>query len=223
MAARRQGKADGRRDAGREAGGRGPTTYGYARVSSRGQNLARQLDALAAAGVEPGNVFQDKASGRDFERPAWRRLVATLRAGDTLVVGSIDRLGRNYDEILEAWRALTKGVGADVVVLDMPLLDTRVRPGDVTGSFIADLVLQILSYVAQVERESIRRRQAEGIAAAQARGVHCGRPAIPRPAAYARTREDYLGGHLTRAEAARRLCVSATTFDKWLRQDAETA
>ena len=223
MAARRQGKADGRRDAGREAGGRGPTTYGYARVSSRGQNLARQLDALAAAGVEPGNVFQDKASGRDFERPAWRRLVATLRAGDTLVVGSIDRLGRNYDEILEAWRALTKGVGADVVVLDMPLLDTRVRPGDVTGSFIADLVLQILSYVAQVERESIRRRQAEGIAAAQARGVHCGRPAIPRPAAYARTREDYLGGHLTRAEAARRLGVSATTFDKWLRQDAETA
>ena len=219
MAARRQGKADGRRDAGREAGGRGPTTYGYARVSSRDQNLARQLDALAAAGVEAANVYRDKASGRDFERPAWRALVGELRAGDTLVVGSIDRLGRDYDEILETWRTLTKELGVDVVVLDMPLLDTRVRPGDVTGAFVADLVLQILSYVAQVERESIRQRQAEGIAAAKARGVHCGRPAIPRPAAWRRTRDSYLDGHLTRAEAARRLGVSVTTFDKWVRQD----
>ena len=224
MATGKKGKAAcGGDGAGEASGGRGPTTYGYARVSTRDQNLARQLDALAAAGVDPSNVYADKASGKDFERPAWQALMGALRAGDTLVVGSIDRLGRDYDEILETWRTLTKELGVDVAVLDMPLLDTRVRPGDVTGAFVADLVLQILSYVAQVERESIRQRQAEGIAAAKARDVHCGRPAIPRPAAYARTREDYLGGHLTRAEAARRLGVSATTFDKWLRQDAETA
>ena len=232
MAARgRGGATGGKGGASREArGGRGregrtaedrraPVTYGYARVSTRDQNQARQRDALAAAGVDAANVYRDKASGKDFARPAWRALVGELRAGDTLVVGSIDRLGRDYDEILETWRTLTKELGVDVVVLDMPLLDTRVRPGDVTGAFVADLVLQILSYVAQVERESIRQRQAEGIAAAKARGVHCGRPPIPRPAAYGRTRDACLAGHLTRAEAARRLGVSVTTFDKWVRQD----
>ena len=142
-----------------------------------------------------------------------------LRAGDVLIVTSIDRLGRDYDEIIEERRGITRDKGAHVVVLDMPLLDTRERPGDVTGVLIAGIVLQLLSYVAQVERESILRRQAEGIAAAKARGVHCGRPAIERPACFARTRDDYLGGRITRGEAALLLGVSVSTFDKWLRAE----
>ena len=198
----------------------GTKTYGYARVSSREQNLDRQLDALAAAGVEAANVYADHASGKDFERPAYKRLLRRLRAGDLLVVKSIDRLGRNYEEIQDAWRDLTKRRGVDVVVLDMPLLDTRVGPEGLTGTFIADLVLQILSYVAQVERESIRQRQAEGIASAKARGVRFGRPAIERPGSYAANRRAYLEGHITRREAAARLGVSVSTFDRWLAQDA---
>ena len=151
-------------------------TYGYARVSSRDQNPSRQLDAFSKLGLPPERVFCDKASGKNFERPQYRRLVRRLREGDLVVVKSIDRLGRNYDEIIEEWRRITKVKRADIVVLDMPLLDTRAKPDDVTGAFIADLVLQILSYVAQVERENIRQRQAEGIAAAKARGVKFGRP-----------------------------------------------
>lgn len=148
-----------------------PKTYAYARVSSRDQNLSRQLDAFAEAGVERTCVFADKASGKDFARPEYRRLLRRLRAGDTLYIASIDRLGRNYNEIIEQWRIITKEKGVEVVVLDMPLLDTRERPDNVTGAFIADIVLQLLSYVAQIERESIHRRQAEGIEAARARGV----------------------------------------------------
>ena len=150
------------------------TVYGYARVSSRDQNLNRQLDALSAYGVEPANVFADRASGKDFDRPQYRELLHALASGDVLVVLSIDRLGRNYSEILEEWRRITKELGAAIVVLDMPLLDTRARDcggSDVTSTLIADIVLQLLSYVAQVERENIHRRQAEGIAAARARGV----------------------------------------------------
>lgn len=156
-----------------------PTTYGYARVSTREQNLDRQLDALAEAGVPSANILADKASGKDFDRPAWTRLMKRLKAGDVLVVKSIDRLGRSYADILEQWRLLTKERGVDVVVLDIPLLDTRASgaEGGVTRTFIADLMLQLLSYVAEVERENIRARQAEGIAAAHARGVHMGRPA----------------------------------------------
>ena len=194
-------------------------TYGYARVSSKEQNLDRQLDALAEFGLGEGQVFADKASGKDFKRPQWKRLMRRLHAGDVLVVKSIDRLGRSYEEIIDEWRRITKEKGAHVVVLDMPLLDTRERPDNVTGAFIADLVLQLLSYVAQIERENIRQRQAEGIAAAKARGVRFGRPAKKRPGCYKATKESYLGGHITRGEAATRMGVSPNTFDKWLRED----
>ena len=200
---------------------RKPATYGYARVSTREQNLDRQLAALARAGVPGVNVFCDKASGKDFERPAWKRLMARLHAGDVIVVKSIDRLGRSYDEILAQWRMLTKERGADIVVLDIPLLDTRVAGAGLTKTFIADVVLQLLSYVAEMERENIRSRQAEGIAAAHARGVHMGRPAKKRPSNYAQVKMAYEEGRLTRAEAAVRLKVSVSTFDRWLRADRE--
>lgn len=197
--------------------------YGYARVSARDQNLARQLDALQQFGVPPANIFTDHASGKDFERPAWRQLIGMLAPGDVLVVKSIDRFGRNYDEIQDEWRRIVKACGAAVVVLDMPLLDTRQRDGDVTSALIADIVLQLLSYVAQVERENIKQRQAEGIAAARARGVRLGRPKKPRPRTYARLREDYLHGEITRLEAAKRLRISPRTFDAWLAEDASRA
>lgn len=155
-------------------------TYGYARVSSTDQNELRQLLALHAKSIPTENIFVDKQSGRDFIRPQYAELILRLREGDLLYVLSIDRLGRNYNEIQEQWRFLTKEIGIDIVVIDMPLLDTR-QGKDLMGTFIADLVLQILSFVAQSERESIRRRQAEGIAAAKARGVRFGRPASPVP------------------------------------------
>ncbi|MDY5661087.1 MAG: recombinase family protein [Coriobacteriales bacterium] len=195
--------------------------YGYVRVSSKDQNLDRQLDALTSFGVEAGMVFADKASGKDFERPEYRRLVGLLEEGDVLVVKSIDRLGRNYEEILAEWRVITKERKAAVVVLDMPLLDTREKPDGLTSVLIADIVLQLLSYVAQVERENIKQRQAEGIAAAQARGVRFGRPRKKRPACYESTKDSYLGGHITRQEAADRMKVCVTTFDRWLKSDRE--
>lgn len=144
--------------------------YGYARVSSRDQNLDRRLVTLAEFGVEAGNIFADKASGKDFDRPEYRWLVETLAEGDVVVIKGIDRLGRNYEEILEEWRVITKERKAAIVVLDMPLLDTRERRDGLTSVLISDIVLQLLSYVAQVERENIKQWQAEGIAAAQARG-----------------------------------------------------
>lgn len=198
-----------------------PRVYGYARVSSREQNLDRQLEALVAFGVAPDDVLADKASGRDFERCAWKALRSRLAPGDVLAVKSIDRLGRDYDEILEQWRWLTREAGCAVVVLDMPLLDTRGQAQGVTGRLIADIVLQLLSYVAQVERESIRQRQAEGIACAKARGVRFGRPRKERPRAYGPARESYVAGRLTKREAAKRCRVSASTFDRWMREDAE--
>ena len=145
--------------------------YGYARVSAKDQKLRRQIDALTGFPVAEERIYADKASGKDFERPEYRKLVKRLRPGDVMVVKSIDRLGRNYDEILEQWRILTKVKRVFVVVLDMPLLDTRNDQHGITGVFLADVVLQLLSYVAQLERENIRQRQAEGIAAARARGV----------------------------------------------------
>ena len=155
--------------------------YGYVRVSTREQNEARQLDALAPYEIPQKNLFVEKKSGKDFNRPVYRRLTKRLRPGDLLILKSIDRLGRDYDEILEEWRHITKEIGADVLILDMPLLDTRAKGRDLTGTFIADLVLQILSYVAQTERENIRQRQMEGIAAAKRQGVKFGRPALPLP------------------------------------------
>lgn len=189
------------------------TMYGYARVSSREQNLDRQLDALRAFGVEDGAVYADKASGKDFERPAWHRLMGALRPGDVLAVKSIDRLGRDYAEILDVWRDVTKARGVFVVVLDMPVLDTREERDGITGVLIADIVLQLLSYVAQIERENIRQRQAEGIAAAKARGVSFGRPRKKRPANYQETREAFWGGRITRKEAAAR-CNIRTSLKK---------
>ena len=197
------------------------TMYGYARVSSREQNLDRQLDALRAFGVEDGAVYADKASGKDFERPAWHRLMGALRPGDVLAVKSIDRLGRDYAEILDVWRDVTKVRGVFVVVLDMPVLDTREERDGITGVLIADIVLQLLSYVAQIERENIRQRQAEGIAAAKARGVSFGCPRKKRPANYGETREAYWGGRITRKEAAARCKVSETTFARWAREDGK--
>ena len=149
--------------------------YGYVRVSTKDQNEDRQRIALAEFPVPEKNIFMDKLSGKDFNRPQYRRLMRKLRSGDCLVVKAIDRLGRNYEEILEQWRIITKEKGVDIVVLDMPLLDTRHTGRDLTGTFVADLVLQILSYVAQTERENIKQRQKEGIAAARLRGVQFGR------------------------------------------------
>ena len=195
-------------------------TYGYARVSARDQNLDRQMDALAAFGVSCEHVFADRASGKDFERPEYRRMLSSLRRGDVVVVKSIDRFGRNYEEILEEWRRITRDEGCAIVVLDMPLLDTREDRG-VTGRLISDIVLQLLSYVAEKERDFIRQRQAEGIAAAQARGVRKGRPPKRRPKSDKATKRAYLDGVITKREAAARLHVSPTTFEKWLAQDKD--
>lgn len=197
------------------------TMYGYARVSSKDQSLDRQLDALERFGVEADKVFADKASGKDFDRPAYRRLVDVLDDGDVVVIGSIDRLGRNNEEVLTEWRIITKERKAAVVVLDMPLLDTREKRDGLTSVLISDIVLQLLSYVAQLERENIRQRQAEGIAAARARGVRFGRPKKKRPACYEATKASYLGGHITRQEAADRMKVCVSTFDRWLKSDLE--
>ena len=156
-------------------------TYGYARVSSKEQNLDRQLNALLEFGVPKNSIFADKASGKDFNRDSYISLMKKLRADDVVIIKSIDRLGRNYEEILNEWRSITKVKKAAIVVLDMPLLDTRKKPDGLTSVLIADIVLQLLSYVAQVERENIRQRQKEGIAAAQSRGIRFGRPKKKRP------------------------------------------
>jgi DNA invertase Pin-like site-specific DNA recombinase len=189
--------------------------YGYARVSTREQNEDRQLVAMEGFGVDKGNVFTDKISGKDFERPAYRRLLKKLKPEDVLVVKSIDRLGRDYGEILEQWRIITKEKQAAIVVLDIPLLDTRQKERDLTGTFIADLVLQILSYVAQQEREFIRQRQAEGIAAAQARGVKFGRPPLERPDRFSEVLAAWVHGEISAREAGRRLGISYKTFQVW--------
>ena len=186
-------------------------TYGYVRVSSQDQNEDRQLIALREKLVDPEKIFVDKQSGKDFERPEYRKMVQKLREGDLLYVLSIDRLGRNYEEIQRQWRILTKDIGIDICVIDMPLLDTR-NGKDLMGTFIADLVLQILSFVAQSERENIKKRQAEGIAAARARGVHLGRPALPTPDIFEETVKAWEEGQIGLAEAQRRCGMTETTF-----------
>lgn len=191
--------------------------YGYIRVSSREQNEERQLISLREVQVPEENTFIDKQSGKDFERPQYKRLLRKLKKDDLLYIKSIDRLGRNYGEILEQWRVITKEKRVDIVVLDMPLLDTRARGQDLTGTFIADLVLQILSYVAQTEREMIRKRQAEGIAAAKARGVKFGRRPLPLPESYEDVRQKWESGQLSARAAAIALGVSHSTFLKWTR------
>lgn len=195
-------------------------TYGYIRVSSRDQNEDRQLLAMQEACVEERHIYLDKQSGKDFDRPGYRRLLKKLKPGDTLIIKSIDRLGRNYDEILEQWRVITKEKQAAVVVLDMPLLDTR-QGRDLTGTLIADIVLQLLSYVAQTEREFIRQRQAEGIAAAKERGVQFGRKPLERPPEYETVKAVWQHGEISAREAASRLNVAHKTFLKWIRADLE--
>lgn len=175
--------------------------YGYVRVSSNEQNEIRQVLALRNAGVENRNIFIDKQSGKDFERPNYKRLLKKLKPADLLMIQSIDRLGRNYVEVLEQWRVLTKEKGVDILVLDMPLLDTR-RGKDLLGTFIADLVLQILSFVAEAERNHIRERQAQGIAAAKMRGVKFGRPPKKLEPLFYTTYECWKRGEITGSKAA---------------------
>ena len=189
-------------------------TYGYVRISTKEQNEARQLAAFDVAGILPENIYLDKRSGADFDRTQYRRLLRRLKAGDTLVVKSIDRLGRNYEEILEQWRIITREKRAAIVVLDMPLLDTG-QSRDLTGTLITDIVLQLLSYVAQTEREFIRQRQVEGIAAAKARGVRFGRRAAAVPPEFPAVHAQWLRGTFNARAAGARLGVSQTTFLKW--------
>ena len=188
--------------------------YGYVRVSSKDQNEARQCVAMREFGVPDSHVFIDKRSGKDFERPEYKRLIKKLKPGDTLVTKSIDRLGRNYDEILEQWRFLTRDRQIAIVVLDMPLLDTR-KGRDLTGTLIADIVLQLLSYVAQTEREFIRQRQAEGIAAAKAQGVKFGRRPMEKPTNFHDVCVKWKTGHLSARGAAKQLGITHRTFMKW--------
>ena len=191
--------------------------YGYVRVSAKDQNVQRQMIAMQEAGLAPKQIFIDKQSGKDFERPEYRRLLGKLRRDDVLVIKSIDRLGRNYDEILEQWRIITKEKEAAIVVLDMPLLDTR-KNRDLTGTLIADIVLQLLSYVAQTEREFIKQRQAEGIAAAKERGVQFGRRPKPIREDFSTVLEEFRAGRLTSRQAAARMGISPSTFYKWIRE-----
>lgn len=191
--------------------------YGYARVSTKEQNAERQVLALREFGIDEKLIYVDKQSGKDFERPKYRQLLKKLKPDDTLVVKSIDRLGRNYDEILEQWRVITKEKRAAIVVLDMPLLDTR-QSRDLTGTLIADIVLQLLSYVAQTEREFIRQRQAEGIAAAKARGVQFGRKPMDRPPEYENLKKLWQDGQISAREAGRKLGISHRTFLLWVNE-----
>lgn len=186
-------------------------TYGYVRVSSTDQNEDRQMIALHQVGVEGKHIYMDKQSGKDFDRPQYKKMVKKMRHGDLLYVLSIDRLGRNYDEIQHQWRILTKEIGIDVCVIDMPLLDTR-KSKDLLGTFVADLVLQVLSFAAHNERDNIRKRQAEGIAAAKARGVHMGRPVIDAPPDFEQIVKSWEKKEISMEEAMKRCEMSETTF-----------
>lgn len=190
--------------------------FAYVRVSTREQNVDRQMAAIRKFALPGNHVFVDRVSGKDFDRPQYRRMIKKIKPGSTLIIKSIDRLGRNYEEILEQWRIITKEKHADIVVLDMPLLDTR-QGRDLMGTLIADIVLQLLSYVAQTERDFIRQRQAEGIAAARERGVHLGRAPKEIPAQFPQVAESWKNGTITGAAAARELGTSYKTFIKWAR------
>ena len=176
--------------------------YGYARVSTREQNLDRQIAALMDAGVAERKIFSDKQSGKDFARPQYQRMKHRMKQGDVLFVKELDRLGRNYDDIIAEWRELTKVKGIDIVVLDMPLLDTRQGVGGLTGQFIADMTLSVLSYVADIERQKNKRRQAEGIAIARAKGIKFGRPLRDMPDNFSEMAMLYLTKELTSRDAA---------------------
>ena len=185
--------------------------YGYVRVSSRDQNEDRQLSAMKKLGVPESGIYMDKESGRDFDRPRYREMVQKLERGDLVYIKSIDRLGRNYKEVVEQWQHLTRVKEADIVVIDMPLLDTR-RGKDLLGTFLSDIVLQVLSFVAENERDNIRSRQREGIEAARERGVRFGRPVLPMPEDFEEIIRALRKGEITAAEAARRCGFSRATL-----------
>ena len=185
--------------------------YGYIRVSSKDQNEDRQLIALKEAGVPEKNIYVEKRSGKDFERPHYKKMIRRMKRDDLLFIKSIDRLGRNYTEILEQWRFLTKSKGIDIVVLDMPLLDTR-RGKDLMGTFLADIVLQVLSFVAENERVNIRQRQAEGIAAAKAKGIRFGRVPKPLPENFHTVYQRWKSGEITGTAAAKECGMPLSTF-----------
>lgn len=188
--------------------------FGYVRVSARDQNEDRQLIAMSEYGLKKKNIYVEKKSGKDFERPIYQALLTKMKPGDTLVIKSVDRLGRNYNEILEQWRCLTKEKQIEIVVLDMPLLDTR-QGHDLTGNLISDIVLQLLSYVAQIERELNHQRQAEGIAAARAKGVRLGRPPKKKPRQYPVVRAAWQNQEISARQAAKQLGVAHKTFLLW--------
>lgn len=191
--------------------------YGYVRVSSTDQNEDRQLIAMQEKEVLEKNIFIDKQSGKDFERPQYKKMLKKLRAGDLLYILSIDRLGRNYEEIQRQWRYLTKEIGIDICVIDMPILDTRPYK-DLLGTFISDLFLAVLSFVAENERDNIKKRQAQGIAAAKARGVKFGRPVIEAPPGFEKIAKDFMQGKIKLAEAIEKTGLSKTTFYRRLRE-----
>lgn len=191
--------------------------YGYARVSTKEQNEQRQMIALREFGIAEKRIYVDKQSGKDFDRQNYKRLIRKIKSGDTLVIKSIDRLGRNYDEILEQWRLITKEKQVAVVVLDMPLLDTQ-QSRDLTGTLIADIVLQLLSYVAQTEREFIRQRQAEGIAAAKEQGVKFGRKPMARPAIFPDLKIQWENNMISARSAGKQLGITHNTFLRWAKE-----
>lgn len=189
--------------------------YGYVRVSTKEQNELRQLIALRDFGIDDKHIYIDKQSGKDFVRTNYKKLIRKIKSGDTIVIKSIDRLGRNYDEILEQWRIITKEKQVAIVVLDMPLLNTK-QNRDLTGTLIADIVLQLLSYVAQTEREFIRQRQAEGIAAAKLQGVKFGRKPKEKPPEYEVLKELWKAGEISARAAAKKLRITHSTFLRWV-------
>ena len=191
--------------------------YAYARVSAKDQKLERQLDAFANCGIVLDKIYCDKKSGKDFERENYKKMLKKIRQGDLLVIKSIDRLGRSYDAVILEWKRITKDIGADILVLDMPLLDTRCHERPLIGKLIADLVLQLLSFVAENERENIRARQEEGIRAAKLRGVRFGRPRIAIPENFRKVADDYLQRKITYSEALRLTAMRPTTFYRYVK------
>ncbi|MGT2754555.1 recombinase family protein [Streptococcus ovis] len=193
--------------------------YGYIRVSTREQNIDRQLTAILKEGIEMNQIYIDKASGKDFNRKKYKKLIRKLKTGDELYIKSIDRLGRNYDEIIKEWNLITKEKNAEIIVLDFPLLDTRTKTCDLTGKFIADIVLQILSYVAQIERENTHQRQMEGIKEAKKKGVKFGRPKRELPDKFHEIATIWREGEISLREGAKMLKISHSTFSRKLKEN----
>lgn len=193
-------------------------TYAYARVSARDQNLGRQIAAFMEFGIEKNRIFSDKKSGKDFERKEYKRLIKKLKRGDLLVIKSIDRLGRNYDQIIAEWAHITNTIGADILVLDMPLLDTRTKADTLVGKFISDIVLQVLSFVAQNERENIKQRQADGIKIAKQNGVRFGRPKREYSEEFLRIANDYICKRISSENAIKILNIKRENFYYHIRQ-----